>query len=184
LCSHSHCGSWSFVYLFLRLSPDGLVGTIRASSTPLSTPLVCFSGCLRHHHCCDSAHANATKGPISISLQHLPHAELGRWHLARNRFSSCHYRGIHQLQAHHCLLSILACYLCHRLSSGSFDAMPFFARRRIPSSRSPGAPPLLQLLRVRSANSMVVSFGRLHGRLHSRFICGCRCLRRLGRHSR
>jgi hypothetical protein len=39
-------------------------------------------------------HANATKGPICIGLQRLPHAELGRWHLARNRFSSCHYRGI------------------------------------------------------------------------------------------
>jgi hypothetical protein len=72
------CFCWSHLMHSSSVFASRLVGTTLASSTPLSTPHVCFSGCLRMHHCCDSA--NASKGPISIGLQRLPHAELGRWH--------------------------------------------------------------------------------------------------------
>jgi hypothetical protein len=47
-CSHHRCCQYRGLDLFHRLlSPVGLVGRTRASSTPLSTSLViCFSGCL------------------------------------------------------------------------------------------------------------------------------------------
>jgi hypothetical protein len=47
-----------------------------------SAHLVCFAGCLWHHHCCDPAHANATKGPIQSvsSARHVRNWDVGIWH--------------------------------------------------------------------------------------------------------
>jgi hypothetical protein len=76
----------------LRMLPASrhFVGYRRVATALLLFVSPVVSGIVTRHHCCGSAHANATKGPISIGLQRLPHVELGRWHSGIwNRFSSC-----------------------------------------------------------------------------------------------
>jgi hypothetical protein len=92
-----HCGvsSWLFGVSSSHLFVDVFIDSCSSFHT-LRGIIVCSASSrqLSVLHCWPfgprSPHAIATKGPISIGLQRLPHAGLGRWHGMESLL--CHWR--------------------------------------------------------------------------------------------